>query len=182
MSNSGKFKKISSTSFYCIIPPWRYIARYLKSGVWKSIVLVIQHVNFQLSRAHPDRVIWIKLTTDDKYINKKVWLFIHQKMLRRKIIRGHWSSHLYYLENHLITFKENVFMKHGTILRTYNAPMLYFHDAIEENYKLLIRKFNSTWKKGFLNINIRNKAWCKSGTRTHGPGTRDPPQSLKAGP
>ena len=161
MSNSGKFKKISSTSFYCIIPPWRYIARYLKSGVWKSIVLVIQHVNFQLSRAHPDRVIWNKLTTDDKYINKKVWLFIHQKMLRRKIVRGHWSSQLYYLENHLITFKENVFMK----------PWNYIANV---NYKLLIRKFNSTWKKGFLNINIRNKAWCKSGTRTHGSGTLGP--------
>ena len=24
-------------------------------------------------------------------------------------------------------------------------------------------------------------AWCKSGTRTPGPGTQDPPQSLKVG-
>ena len=26
------------------------------------------------------------------------------------------------------------------------------------------------------------RAWCKSGTRTSGPGIRDPPQSLKGGP
>ena len=25
-------------------------------------------------------------------------------------------------------------------------------------------------------------AWCKSGTRTPGPGTLDPPQNLKMGP
>ena len=25
-------------------------------------------------------------------------------------------------------------------------------------------------------------AWCKGGTRTRGPGTPDPPQSLKVGP
>ena len=26
------------------------------------------------------------------------------------------------------------------------------------------------------------RAWCKSGTRTSGPGTRNPPQSLNVGP
>ena len=38
-------------------------------------------------------------------------------------------------------------------------------------------------------VNLKNnvfinqvRAWCKSGTRTLGPGTRDPPQSLKVGP
>ena len=38
----------------------------------------MKHVNFQLYRAHPDGVIWKKLTIDDKYINKRVWLFLHQ--------------------------------------------------------------------------------------------------------
>ena len=28
----------------------------------------------------------------------------------------------------------------------------------------------------------KTRAWCKSGTRTPGPGIRDPPQSLKVGP
>ena len=35
---------------------------------------------FQLYRAHPDGVIWKKLTTDDKYIKKRVLLSIHQTM------------------------------------------------------------------------------------------------------
>ena len=30
--------------------------------------------------AHPDGVIWKNLTFDDKYVNKRVWLFIHQTM------------------------------------------------------------------------------------------------------
>ena len=36
--------------------------------------------NFPLYRAHPDEVIWSKLKIGDKYINKQVWLFIHQTM------------------------------------------------------------------------------------------------------
>ena len=40
----------------------------------------MKHVSFQLYRAHPEGVIWKKLTIDDKYINKQVWLFIHQAM------------------------------------------------------------------------------------------------------
>ena len=31
-------------------------------------------------------------------------------------------------------------------------------------------------------MSYKNQAWCKSGTRTKGPATRDPPQSLKVGP
>ena len=46
--------------------------RYLKSGVSKTIVHVIKHVNFQLYSGHTDRVIWKKVTIDDKYINKQI--------------------------------------------------------------------------------------------------------------
>ena len=46
----------------------------------KSIVHVIKHGNFQLYRAHPEGVIWKKLTIDDKYINKRVLIFMHQTM------------------------------------------------------------------------------------------------------
>ena len=38
---------------YCL----RHIDRYLKNDVSKIIVHVINHVNFQLYRAHPDGVI-----------------------------------------------------------------------------------------------------------------------------
>ena len=51
--------------------------RHLKNGVSKSIVRVINYVNFQLYRVNPDGVIW-KLTIDDKFINKRARLFIHQ--------------------------------------------------------------------------------------------------------
>ena len=41
-------------------------------------------------------------------------------------------------------------------------------------------------KRGFCRLNVisisKTRAWCKSGTRTPGPGIRDPPQSLKVGP
>ena len=43
-----------------------------------NVVHVITHANFPLYRAYPARVIWKKLTTDDKYVNKRVQLFIHQ--------------------------------------------------------------------------------------------------------
>ena len=42
---------------------------------------MMEHVNFQLYRAHPDGAIWKKLTTDDKYIEKRVCPFIHQQCL-----------------------------------------------------------------------------------------------------
>ena len=48
----------------------RHIDRYLKNGVSKSIVHVIKHVSFQLYMAHPYEVIWKKLKTEEKYINK----------------------------------------------------------------------------------------------------------------
>ena len=37
-------------------------------------------INFQLYRAHPDDVIWKQLRNDDKYINKRACIFIHQTM------------------------------------------------------------------------------------------------------
>ena len=43
---------------------------YLKNQVPKSIIYVMKHVNFLLYRAQPDKVIWKKLTIDNKYINK----------------------------------------------------------------------------------------------------------------
>ena len=51
-----------------------------KSGFSESIVHVINHVSFQLYRAHPDEVIWRKVTIDDKHISNQVGLFIHQTM------------------------------------------------------------------------------------------------------
>ena len=38
----------------------------------------MEYVYFQFYRAHPDGVIWKKLTIDDKCINNGVSLFIHQ--------------------------------------------------------------------------------------------------------
>ena len=35
-------------------------------------------MNFQLHGANPEGGVWEKLTTDGKYINKRVSLFIHQ--------------------------------------------------------------------------------------------------------
>ena len=35
---------------------------------------MIKYANFQLYRVHPDRVIWKKLTIDDKYIYKQMSL------------------------------------------------------------------------------------------------------------
>ena len=54
------------------------IDRYLKTGISKSICHVIKHVNFQFYRAHPDRIIWEKMTIDDKYITQRD--IIHQRM------------------------------------------------------------------------------------------------------
>ena len=55
-----------------------------KKGVSKSIVHVIKHANFQLYRVQSYLE---SLRIGDKFINKRVWLFIHQTMrnlLRRK--------------------------------------------------------------------------------------------------
>ena len=41
---------------------------------------MMEHVNFQLYRAHPNLVIWKKLKIVDKYINKRICVFIHQTM------------------------------------------------------------------------------------------------------
>ena len=50
----------------------------------------MNHVIFQLYMEHPDRVIWNKLTLDDKYINKLACLLIDQTMfvsgVEKKII------------------------------------------------------------------------------------------------
>ena len=54
--------------------------RYLKNSVLKHIVHVIKHVNFQIYRVHTGGIIWKKVTIDDKYINKRVWLFTYQAM------------------------------------------------------------------------------------------------------
>ena len=58
----------------------------------KCIVHVTKNVNFQLSRTQFDGVIWKKPTTDNKYISKRVWPFIHQRMSlsgvkKKKILR-----------------------------------------------------------------------------------------------
>ena len=58
--------------------PLRRCDRYLKNGESNNIAHVIKHANFQLYRAYPARVIWKKLTTDGKYVNKRVRLFINQ--------------------------------------------------------------------------------------------------------
>ena len=58
----------------------------------KSIVHVIQHVNFQLYRAHHEGVTWKKLITDDKYINKRVCLFINQTMSLRRVEKKNYSD------------------------------------------------------------------------------------------
>ena len=55
-----------------------------KKSVSKSIVHVIKHANFQLCRVQSYLE---SLRIGDKFINKRVWLFIHQTMrnlLRRK--------------------------------------------------------------------------------------------------
>ena len=49
-----------------------HIDRYLKNVVSESVINVIKHVNIQLYRAHPDGVIWKKMTISDKQINKQV--------------------------------------------------------------------------------------------------------------
>ena len=77
----------------------RHINRYLKNGVSNSIVHEIKHVDFQLYRAHPERVIWNKLTADDEHINKGIRTFIHQTMSlsgveKEKLLERNWGSHL----------------------------------------------------------------------------------------
>ena len=42
---------------------------FLRNGVSESIAHEIKHVTFQFYRAHPYRVIWQKLTNDDKHMN-----------------------------------------------------------------------------------------------------------------
>ena len=50
----------------------------------------MNHVIFRLYMEHPDRVIWNKLTHDDKYVNKLACLLINQTMfvsgVEKKII------------------------------------------------------------------------------------------------
>ena len=74
-----EFYKTDTTLYHQNCPLNAHWQIYRK-GVLKSIVQVMKHVNFQLYRANPDGVIWEMLTNDDKYINKQVWLFIHQTM------------------------------------------------------------------------------------------------------
>ena len=40
---------------------------------------MIKYAKFQLYRAYPVGVIWKKPTTDGKYVNKRVWLFLYIK-------------------------------------------------------------------------------------------------------
>ena len=63
-----RFKWLNKTTNFCL----RVTMKKLKNGVSKYVVHVMKHVNFQIYRAHPDGVIWKKLTIDDKYINKRV--------------------------------------------------------------------------------------------------------------
>ena len=58
----------------------RHIDRYLKNSVSKSIVLVIKHAKVSAIRVHTNRVIYKNLKIEDKFINKRVPLFIHQAM------------------------------------------------------------------------------------------------------
>ena len=87
----------------------RHIGRYIKNGISKNIVHVMKHVNFQLYRAHPDGVIWKKMTIDDKYINKRVWIFTHQTMfvsdIKKKKLLWRYDVHT---SGCLITFKKFV--------------------------------------------------------------------------
>ena len=45
---------------------------------------MIKHTNFQLHRVHPEG--FENLTIDDKFINKRVRVFIHQTMCREEKI------------------------------------------------------------------------------------------------
>ena len=54
--------------------------RYLKNNVSKSVVHGIKHVNFQLYNALSDGIYLQKLTTEDKYMDNRVWLFPHRIM------------------------------------------------------------------------------------------------------
>ena len=62
-----------------------YIDRCLKNGVLKSIVHVIKDANFQLYRLHPDGVVIENLIIDDKFINKRLRLSIHQTMSLKRV-------------------------------------------------------------------------------------------------
>ena len=78
-----------------------------------------------------ENVIWKKMAIDSKQINKRVWIFIYQTMSlssveKKKILGPNWRLHLCEI-NCFITF--TVFMK------------------LRKIKKLLIRTFNSTWKK-----------------------------------
>ena len=102
----------------------------------------MKHVNFQLYRAHLNGIIWGKLTIDDKYINKRVWLFIHQAMfvsgIRRK--KSYDDNEVNTLAHWLITFKK------------------FVH---EEKLKVVDKEFQCCKKKiGFFNLNIRGKWKC----------------------
>ena len=49
--------------------------------------------------ADPDGDIWKKLAIDDRNINKRVWLLIHQTMSlsggeKKKLFRRNWGLHL----------------------------------------------------------------------------------------
>ena len=82
----------------------------------------MKHTNFQLYRTHPDGVIWKKLTNDNQYMSKRVWLFMHETMCQKE---------------------KNVM----TLIR---LTPLWNGCLISKN--VFIRKiesrFNSTWKKG----------------------------------
>ena len=125
----------------------------------KSIVHEIKHVNFQLYRAHSDRVIWKKTDNWRQIYKQRVWLIVHQHQTmslsraeKKKLFGRNGSSHL--CEKTVTLLLKMCSGNHGTIIRMYNTFVLYFHDETERNCKLLIRNFNSTWKKSDFSTSI----------------------------
>ena len=88
---------------------------------------MIKHVNFHLYKAHPDEVIWKKLTIGEKHINKRVRLFIHHICLKR--VKKKLSGR----NNKVISLK-------SVAVNTF-AKCVYETQKIK---KLLIRNFNPT--------------------------------------
>ena len=58
---------------------------------------MIKHVDFQLYRVHPGRVILKKLTTVNKYMNKRVWLFINQRIPLSGVEKKKLFEHKFWL-------------------------------------------------------------------------------------
>ena len=84
----------------------------------------------QLYRAHTDRVTWKKLTIDDKYRNKR--LFIHQTMFvsdikKKKLLWRQWRSHLCTMAISQNLFKNKIKSCRKVLLTMHEKSRIFQH-------------------------------------------------------